>query len=253
MKVLLKKTTLNFLQQMGFVMNNNILKFSILVIFSFVSVSVFANEDSSQDELSFIEFEDASGLSQKNDCTQENIDDALKLISEFRAAEKQHHNFHKSKEATDNLLKNLNELFPNITTIPEGIEGELLAAFTEYATKYHDELLAENGIFLKGSYPGGYTIYFTTAEKYSEYEFPWFKQYRKIRFRIDETAKSVGGLSFDKLTNVHLILLNKEKYELIRHNIKTIQAHGWSTGEIVMSESDYQNLSDAALITDQDR
>lgn len=174
----------------------------------------------------------------------------LNKLNEFAEEEKCSFNFKLWKNKVKLLCSSLDELSLDFNEIPEEVKDEFCKILLEQGRKYQDDLLKEDGISLGGNYPGGYTIFFETVKKYKVFEFPWFDDYRHLRFRISEVDSKP---SIDDLTNVILILQTIDGFELARKDIGVIKKHGWTSGEIYMKESNYKKLAKSALLTDQDR
>jgi len=169
-----------------------------------------------------------------------------------------------SKELEKIYLKCGNDVFNKISgefDVPELVVYEFKNVLLNYASKYWDDLLKHNGLFLHGTYPGGYTAFLDTVSAYYNFEFPWLSKYRIIRFKISEVGQEKTipgvvtkyGLSFDDLTNSELVFLDKDGFELRRVDVGLIKSHGWATGEFHIKESDYCNIAKIFLVTDQDR
>lgn len=181
---------------------------------------------------------------------QENqIRESLILIDKFSEFEKKESDFKKSKLALEELLKKLGNISGNDKEPPQEVADALISVANSYAEKYQDEMLKENGIYISGSYPGGYIVYLETLEKFKSYNFLASKEYRLIGFKIKQ---SEGNYSDENLTNIDLIFQNKTGFELERYKIAKINKHGFVTGKFEIEESVYRKIARAYFITDQD-
>lgn len=143
------------------------------------------------------------------------------------------------------------QIFPQASCIPKTIQSLLENVGQEFAAKYMDELLKKNGLILWGNYRGCYFVFFETVDVKDNFILPLHSDERHLRFKIEESNNRMG--SDEDLTNVKMILKNKDGFELKSVNVGTIKKHGWVTGDFKIREIDYKKISKIYLITDQDR
>lgn len=197
------------------------------------------------------------------DWKKDDIDSVMKLLRNFTFEELKRNNWKESMEQFELTLKEITIKFPSgsdISNTPHAIMDEITNIYISFYSKYQDDLLKYNGLFLNGTYPGGYSIFFDTASKNCNIGSP-ISMSRQIRFKISEVGQKKTdsgiitryGYSSDDLTNTTFLLMNKEGFELIRVNVGKIKAHGWATGEFHIKETLYKDIAKAFLISDQDR
>lgn len=184
----------------------------------------------------------------------------LEKLKEFKDRARKYNDYERYKIESEEVLKSLETFLKlleirceeeKIEKISQLILDESENIYLEYFIKYKAEHLKEKGILLDGNYVGYcgfcYFLYIETAKIYKVCEVLNTEKYRKLRFKISSNPQK-----FHKdVSNVILILKNKDGFELARKNIGTIK---WScdvTGEIHISENDYNELTKATLMSDQ--
>lgn len=170
---------------------------------------------------------------------------ALKAISDFESQQKNIDDYFKYKEDLESFFKKLDEILGGDVSSPKIIE-EALTVCINLFEKHKDQNIKYDGFVIHGNYPAFYYLFLETADTYIRAG----EKYRLIRFRIKHSEHYISP---EDLTNVQLVFLNEDDFEVFRHFMGNIQAWSKTTGQFEMRERDYKEFNKVKFFTDQDR